>query len=120
MAPILPVMVVLRVFQGLGGGALTATGQAIVAEIPSLFFLAFIIFLVAGVAELNRTPFDLPEAEAEWNRGIQQALSKTVWANDCHSWYKDGRGHIFSLWPHGTSRFIREMQKAPLDEYRFS
>ena len=32
MAPILPVMVVLRVFQGLGGGALTATGQAIVME----------------------------------------------------------------------------------------
>jgi DHA2 family multidrug resistance protein len=32
MAPTLPVMVVLRVFQGLGGGALTATGQAIVME----------------------------------------------------------------------------------------
>jgi len=27
--------------------------------------MAFIIFLVAGVAELNRTPFDLPEAESE-------------------------------------------------------
>lgn len=27
--------------------------------------LGFIVFLVAGVAELNRTPFDLPEAESE-------------------------------------------------------
>ncbi|MBW1767306.1 MAG: DHA2 family efflux MFS transporter permease subunit [Deltaproteobacteria bacterium] len=32
MAPTLFIMVILRVFQGLGGGALTATGQAIVME----------------------------------------------------------------------------------------
>jgi cation diffusion facilitator CzcD-associated flavoprotein CzcO len=60
-----------------------------------------------------------PEAEERWNSAIQQALQKTVWATGCKSWYKDERGHIFSLWPHSTTRFMREMRKAPLDEFRF-
>lgn len=61
-----------------------------------------------------------PAAEAAWNEKIQAALRQTVWATECRSWYKDSRGHIFSLWPHSTTRFIREMRKAPLDEYEFS
>ena len=30
-------------------------------------FLAFFVYLVAGVAETNRNPFDLPEAGASWS-----------------------------------------------------
>jgi len=60
-----------------------------------------------------------PEAEAAFNEKIQKALQNTVWNTGCNSWYKDKNGHIFSLWPHSTTRFIREMRKAPLDEYRF-
>lgn len=61
-----------------------------------------------------------PEAEEAWNRAIQRDLGKTVWSSGCKSWYKDERGHIFSLWPHSTTRFIREMRRAPLDEYDYS
>ena len=61
-----------------------------------------------------------PEAEEAWNQAIQRDLGKTVWSSGCKSWYKDERGHIFSLWPHSTTRFIREMRKAPVDEYDFS
>jgi cation diffusion facilitator CzcD-associated flavoprotein CzcO len=61
-----------------------------------------------------------PEAEAAYNRDIQNALKKTVWSSACDSWYKDGNGSIFSLWPHSTTRFIREMRKAPLEEFEFT
>ena len=60
-----------------------------------------------------------PDAEVAYNLAIQKDLKKTVWNSDCNSWYKDPQGHIFSLWPHSTSRFIREMRRASTAEYRF-
>eukprot|EP00160_Parvularia_atlantis_P003252 Unigene12705_Nuclearia_a/m.38596 Unigene12705_Nuclearia_a/g.38596 ORF Unigene12705_Nuclearia_a/g.38596 Unigene12705_Nuclearia_a/m.38596 type:complete len:324 (-) Unigene12705_Nuclearia_a:24-995(-) len=37
-----------------------------------------------------------------FNANIQRALSKSVWAAGCTSWYKSSEGHIFAAWPHTT------------------
>jgi NADH-quinone oxidoreductase subunit H len=47
---------------------------------PIIGWVAFIVYLIAGLAESNRVPFDLPEAEGELGAGYHTEYSGFKWS----------------------------------------
>lgn len=64
---------------------LSLSGMVNAQAVDSIWFVAyqpvgFLIFLVSGIAENNRAPFDLPEAESELVAGFHTEYSGMRWS----------------------------------------
>ncbi|MDX6306192.1 MAG: NADH-quinone oxidoreductase subunit [Blastocatellia bacterium] len=64
---------------------LSLSGVVAAQQSDSIFFLlyqpiGFVIFLISGIAENNRAPFDLPEAESELVAGFHTEYSGFRWS----------------------------------------
>ena len=64
---------------------LSLSGIVAAQQTDSIFFLlyqpiGFVIFLISGIAENNRAPFDLPEAESELVAGFHTEYSGFRWS----------------------------------------
>jgi cation diffusion facilitator CzcD-associated flavoprotein CzcO len=59
------------------------------------------------------------EASAAFDAECQAALTKTVWATGCASWYVDANGENANNWPWNAREYHRRVAQLPSDTFRF-
>lgn len=68
----------------------------------------------------NRSVEPTPDAMEEFRREIDEATARTVWAEECHSWYKTESGKVTNNWPDYTVRYRRRLKQPDLSEWAFA
>lgn len=80
----------------------------------------FILRLLTQATRRGSTAVEVqPEAMSAFNRSLQGALDKTVWATSCTSWYKNAAGRITNNWSGLTTSYRRALRGSDLSEFRY-
>lgn len=58
-------------------------------------------------------------AAQQYDDRLQAQLTSRVWAKGCKSWYLDGRGRNFTLYPGSVRAYFQDLKKPDLREYDF-
>lgn len=54
----------------------------------------------------------------EYNRLLQERISRTVWASGCRSWYQSESGKNVALWPGFTAEYRKLTARFDTEDYR--
>ena len=76
-------------------------------------------FIVQCILTAGRDGLIAPREEAmqAYDRELQQALSGTVWATGCRSWYKREDGRITVLYPFSASTFRKRHKNIDISKF---
>ncbi|MDJ1182479.1 flavin-containing monooxygenase [Roseofilum casamattae] len=58
-----------------------------------------------------------PETNTEFNEKLQESAEKTVWMNNCSSWYKNEDGKLTNNWPYSSVRYWFATRKADRNDF---
>ena len=65
--------------------------------------------VVERIAAVEPTTASMEEFDAF----VERAVGRTVWAEDCHSWYKNAAGRVTNNWPGPTVAYRRRLRDVP-------
>ena len=81
-------------------------------------------YVLAVLEEMGRrgsTAAEVTEgALTRWDEEILRRSKDTVWAADCHSWYKTGNGRITNNWIGHTTEYRKRMRHPIWPAWRFT
>ena len=79
-------------------------------------------YIVTGIRKIldnNFKSLDVrPEAQLEYNKGIQKRLQRTNWSSGCKSWYICEDGFNATMYPGFATQFRKQMQRFKLSHYQ--